>query len=372
MSDEISLLPEGLRGKEQELKKVEVPQAAAELKFSMPQEEGEDIEVIEVDEGEIEQVLANEPLLSRVAYKVTTFLDGVKSKFFQPQLPPPPPKLPPQFFAPPAAKPISAPSVTAGATGPKPVPAAGMAGSPVPLAATGAPEPGLKPLQASGAKAKAQIMPSTTVPRRVRVIKRVRKPLRVSFVSDEELKLLHIDIPKRRFTFITAVVFFALLIGGGYALLQSQLQGAGEGLRTAKAQTAEVQKQITEKQATWSAFQDLEPRLKSLVTLLDQHVSPTNLLGMIEKNTLPTVSYGSFSLTPDGKVSLAVMADSLESAAGQIVAFEQSGFIKKVDASAYSVSYKDPLSIKPDSVTFQVSLTLSDAALHPKALAITP
>lgn len=365
MSDEISLLPEGLRGKEQELKKAtKPPQEVSELKFSMPSEEGEDIEIIEVDEGEIEQVLANEPFLSRVAYKVTTFLEGVKVKIFQPNAPPPPPKLPPQFFVPPAAKPIAAP------TAPKPVPAVGTVSATAPGAPVPAPV-GLQPLS-TGIRPKAQIMPSVTAPRRVRVIKRVHKPLRVSFVSDEDLKSLHINIPKRRFTFITAVVFFTLLIGGGYALLQSQLQGANDALRAAKDQTAEVQQQITRQQATWSTFQNIEPRLKALVALLDQHVSPTHLLDLIEKNTLPTVSYGSFSLTPDGKVTLSVIADSLESAAGQILAFEQSGFIKKVDASAYAVTYSNAQSLRPSEVTYQVSLTLSETALRPKALAITP
>jgi len=369
MSEEISLLPEGLRGKEQELKKAEAPQSAPELKFSMPSEEGEDIEVIEVDEGEIEQVLASEPLLTRVAYKVTTFLDGLKAKLFQPNLPPPPPKLPPQFFAPPPAKPIGAPIAAPGISGPKPVPAAG--GS-VPVAAkTGAPTPGLQPL-AAGTKPKAQIMPATTAPRRVRVIRRVRKPLRVSFVSDEDLKLLHIDIPKRRFTFITAVIFFSLLIGGGYALLRVQLQGANDGLRAAKARMSDIQQQITQKQGTWTTFQDLEPRLKALVLLLNEHVSPTYLLSLIEKNTLPTVSYSSFSLTPDGKVTLAVTADSLEAAAGQVATFQKAGFITKVDAPAYVVGYPNQDAPKPDNVTFQVSLSLSDTALRPPALAITP
>ena len=47
----------------------------------------------------------------------------------------------------------------------------------------------------------------------------------------------------------------------------------------------------------------------------------SQLLDELEQNTLPTVSYDSFSLTPDRQVALAVTADSLDSAAQQMVAF---------------------------------------------------
>jgi len=365
MSDEISLLPEGLRKKEEELMRTEPKaQPAAELKFSMPAEEGEDIEVIEVDEGEIEQVLAGEPLVSRIAYRVTNFFDLVKTKLFQPTVPPPPPKLPPQFFAPPPVKP-SAPVPVLGA--PKPVPLAGAAPVPVPV-----PTPAMAAVMAKGAvKPKTQVIPSGAAPRRVRVIRRVRKPVRISFVSEDELKLMHIDISKRRFTFITISILFTLLLGGSYALLAIQLAAAQQSLTDAKAHTTDVDKQITDKQGTWSSFQDLEPRLIALGGILDKHVSPTHLLDLIEKNTLPTVSYGSFSLTPDGKVALSVTADSLEAAAGQVVAFQKSGFVKKVDASSYGITYTEG-SDRPSKVAFQLTLTLSDIALHPVALVVIP
>jgi len=356
MSHEISLLPEDLRKKEQELKKTATaaPAPVADLQFSSPTEEGDDIEVIEVDEGEVGQVLANEPLLSRVAYQVTNFFEEFKTKFFQPSVVPPPPKLPPQFFAPPPVKPkpVASPQVLSAApTTPKPVPQVGTAQALV--------------------KPRTQIIPSAVAPRRVRVIKRVRKPVRVSFVSEEDLRQFRIDIPKRRFTFITAVIFFAVLIGGGVALLSSQLQGAQDGLSSARVQTAHIQQQIAAKQSAWSAFQDLEPRLKALGGLLDSHVSPTRLFDLIERQTLPTVSYGSFSLTPDNKVNLAVTADSLNSAAAQIVAFQQASFISKVDASNYNLT-NGPNSTKPSGVLFQVTLTLSHEAMHAPALAVSP
>ncbi len=355
MSDEITLLPDDLRKKEEELKKnkPKPEEKPAELKFSIPVEEGEDIEVIEVDEGELDQVLANEPLLTRLAFKVTTFLDDVKTKLFQSSAPPLPPKLPPQFFTPPAKKHGTSARVS--------------------VAPSVLPSPAAKTLAASASNvtSKARIMPSAVTPRRVRIIKRVRKPVRVSFVSEEELKLLHIDIPKRRFTFTTAVVFFSILIGGGYLLLNAQLQTARDGLANIKGQTAKIRRKISDTQGTWSAFQDLEPRLKALGVLLNAHVSPTHLLNEIEKNTLATVSYGSFSLTPDDRVALTVTANSFASAAGQIVAFQNSGFVKKVDASGYTVTYNPPSSDIPSAVQFQVTLTLTDDAMHQPAITVT-
>lgn len=364
MSDEISLLPEGMRKKEEALKKTELVTEAptpSDFRFSMPAEEGEDVEVIEIDEGEIEQVLASEPPLTRLIYKVTGFFDELRHKIFQPQEPEPPPKLPPQFFAPSKPKPAAAPT---------PMPTAGAP-------ATGALVKPLTPIvapatAAAPAKPKARIIPSEKTPRRVRVIKRVRKPMRVSFVSEEDLRLLHIDVPKRKFTLALLVILFGVVIAGGAYALSLQQAGANQEFADAKKQAQDLGQAITQKQKEWSAFQDLEPRLKALIGLLDQHASPTVLLKLIEENTLRTVSYDAFSLTPDRKVTLGVVTDSYESAARQIVAFEKSGFVKKVEASGYTAKYAASNSLVPEDVRFQLTLTLSDVALKPQTVAAAP
>ena len=88
MSSDISLLPEELRKKEEALKtsaKQEPPKdEGSGMKFFIPAEEGEDIEVIEVDEGEIDQVLAGEPTLTKLAFYATNFFEELKSKLFKP------------------------------------------------------------------------------------------------------------------------------------------------------------------------------------------------------------------------------------------------------------------------------------------------
>lgn len=346
MSEEISLLPEEQRKKELNIKEQAPEAAPAELKFSTPVQEGEDIEVIEVDEGEIDQVLAGEPLLTRLAYKFTTTLEDLKAKFFQPQPEALPPKLPPQFFKPPEGKPAV----------PGAVPVAGVpvAGAPAVAGIPGVPAPG-QPLM-------RRPLPISAAQRRVRVIKRVRKPVRVSFVSEEELRAQHIDIPRRKFTFAIATALCVVLLVGGYFLLTSQVDAASYSLAQAQAQVAQVQTETAAKQKTWAQFQNLEPRLRTLSTLLDRHSSPDHVLKLIEDATLPTVVYTSFSLTADRTVTLNVVADSLESAAQQAVVLQNAPFVQKANIGGYSIQYgADPF--VPKAVTFQASLLLNEDAV---------
>lgn len=348
MSDEISLLPDELRKKEEELKQTKSTVVKpSDIKFSVPADEQEDVEVIEIDEGDVDQVLAGEPPLSRFLYKISSTFDELKAKLFQPKAVEPPPKLPPQFFTPPPAK--SKPAVPSVVT-----PSAEK------VSTIAAPAP---VVPASPAKPKATIKPFETVPRRVRVIKRVRKPVRVSFVSEDDLRLQHIDISRRKFTFVAATILFACLIGGGAYFLQLQALAANGELAKANAQLADIRSQIQTKQGRWAAFQDLQPHLKALTMLLDQHISPTRLFDELEKNTLPTVSYQSFSLSPDKKVTLQAVANSFGSAAQQVALFSKRDFVKKVEATNYSAKYEPPEATSPTSVTFQMVLTLTNAAL---------
>ncbi len=385
MSEEISLLPEELRKKEDALRgpaQVEQPkEETGGMSFFIPAEQGEDIEVIEVDEGEIDQVLAGEPALTKALFYATNFFEDLKNKLFQPRTVAPPPKLPPQFFKPPAPTPAPvtpsaprAPQVQVPAPSASAIPSAKPAPA-MPVVDLGKPRPAMALPQAAPmaapAKPKAQVVPFSVTPRRVRVIRRVRKPMRVSFISENELKFMQVDVRKRRFTFFTMLVTFVLLLGAGYALLNYQLEQSREAQVQATTQLADVRAKISNQLKVWSSFQNLEPKLKTLANLLDKHVSPTQLLDELEQNTLPTVSYDSFSLTPDRQVALAVTADSLDSAAQQMVAFQNASFVKKADASAYAITYD---SKRPDvvaSVKFQVQLTLSDSALK-QAVAVAP
>ena len=370
MASDISLLPEDLRKKEEALRTSAKQEPSKEegqgMKFFIPAEEDEDIEIIEVDEGEIDQVLAGEPTLTKLAFYATSFIEDLKTKLFKPRAVEAPPKLPPQFFKPPVPKPAvpEAPAVPAGKAELTPVPEAAPKATPLggmavaTTSAAGAPA-GMVP------RPKAQIAPFPVAPRRVRVIRRVRKPVRVSFVSDEDLRLMHIDVRKRQFAFALTIVLFLVLGGGGYALLNWQKSQAQEKLRQADAQYFEVERNINEKLKAWSTFQSLEPKLKTLAGLLDKHVSPTQLLNELEKTTLPTVYYESFTVTADRKVTLSVVADSLETAAKQMVVFNKADFVKKADASSYLLTYDPKDKSRIVGVNFQLALTLADNALKP-------
>jgi hypothetical protein len=375
MSSDISLLPEGMRKHEETIKHVEPQQKepAQDLRFSVPLEEGEDVEVIEIDEGEVDQVLAGEPLLTQVAFRVSSFIDGIKAKLMQPQISEPPPKLPPQFFKPPAPKPVPPPAPVVKPKPPTTAPSA------MPAVAPPAPKPiaplPASPVAAARPKPKARVIPSEKTPKRVRVIRRIRKPLHVSFVSEDDIRMLRVDVPKRQFTFFVMLsVFLVALVGGWFALSQLQIM-ANKGLTNVHGQLTELESQIAEKQNTWSLFTTLEPRLRALGTLLDAHVSPTSLLQRIEQITLPSVSYDSFTMTQDLRVSLSVSADSFEDAARQVVAFQKADFVKSVAVSGYSADYEADGSFQPKNVRFQITLQLSPTALQPpvvKAVAVTP
>lgn len=356
MSDEISLLPEKMRGKEEELKKMatapqkEMPESVG---MHIPKSEDEEIEVIEVDEGEIGEVLGGEPFLTRTLFKAQSLIDELRFKFFHPQAVEPPPKLPPQFFKPPPAKKVAPGLVPLAGTKPIIAPAVSEAKTPVVTPTA--------PIADVPIKAKARVIPSALAPRRIRVIKRVRKPVRVSFLDEESLRN-QIDIPRRRFTLIIMVIVFVILLGGGFGLINWQGRRADSNLSEVQQQLAEVQAKINSRQESWNAFKDLEPRLKALSGLLDRHLSPSKVFDALELYTVPEVYYTNFTLSPDGKVSLMATAPNFETSARQIVAFEKSGLTAKVQAMGYQALY-DSIDGRLASVSFQISLTLEPSVL---------
>jgi len=355
MPSDISFLPDDLRGKEEELKKQPPPppKAAEDLKMHLPSSEEESIEIIEVDEGEISEVLAGEPAITRILFRTQAFFQELFDKLFRPHAEEPPPKLPPQFFKPPPAgvKPVGGLVPLGGAK--QPAPAAAPSGIQAIVSAAGKP---------GEAKLKARIMPEAQAPRRVRVIKRVRKPVRVSFLEDEELRL-QAGIPKRRFTLIVTALVFIALLGGSGALLWWQGDRAKTNLADVQSQVATVESRIKEQQGAWATFQNLEPRLTALGTLLNGHVATTKVFYALENNTVPDVSYSSFTYSPDGHVALAATAASFQSAARQIVAFRQSGIATDVQAMGFQATYDDASAVLAEARQIQAHLAAQDKVI---------
>ena len=334
MSD-VTLLPEDLREKEKKNEQASTPQQGAEanLKMHVPQEASdEDIEIIEVDEGDLAAVLSDEPFMTRFTYKVSLWIDQIREKLLHaPRTSAPPAKAPPQFFKPPKTG-----LVTATTTGGKPGEAS---------------KPGLAVGQ------KARIMPSTEVPRRVRVIRRIRKPVRISLASADVLQELSVDVSRRKWTLSLTLASLLILIGAGYYLLQQRVQIAQAQLSTVDSQLSSAQNEVNNTLKDWSQFQDLEERLRILSSALNSHIISSRLFNFLEENTMPSVRYKSASWSDDGKLSLDVVTDTFEHAAGQVMVMKNNPDITKVTAASFS-SERDDKTGKITAVTFQLQLEL--------------
>lgn len=278
-----------------------VPEAAAD----------EDIEIIEVDEGDLAAVLSDEPFMTRFTYKLSATIDKIKDQLFKKKEEAPPAKLPPQFFKPPKPGLVTkAALVTPGV------------------------KPGAKPPEPG--KPKARIIPEEGVPRRVRVIRRVKKPVRVSLISAEELASLSIDVGKRKWTFAVTMFVFATIIGAGYYLITQQMDEAHMRLTDVQNQLMESRGTIVAQQETWSQYEDLQDRLTVLDDVLDKHIVISRMFDFLELRTLPSVAYRTAAWSTDGDLILDVITDSYDSAARQLIAFEQSDTVVSVEATSFS------------------------------------
>ncbi|MBD3281897.1 hypothetical protein GF391_04075 [Candidatus Uhrbacteria bacterium] len=354
---DISFLPENLRQKEEEMKKQGSQTASSEVvSMHVPETEEEDVEIIEVDASEVDQMLIGEPLYTRLYYKASLLFETLKEKYFAPRPEERPAKAPPQFFKPPKAK--EAPAKPGEAPKPEPAKAPAKAEAPA------------KEEKPTG-KPKARIRPEAAKPRtgrRVRIIKRVRKPVHVSLLDEQTMRDLHINIPKRKFTLVFLTIFFAVVFAGAFLLLDQAIAQAAAESNAVQRELAQVRSDVKSEQDKWRAFQDLEPRLLVLNDLLDSHVSANNVLDFLEQNTLVDVSYSSFMMSEDGRVNLGVTASSYAAAARQLLIFEESPQI----ASAQSNSFTAAELEGDEYVTFQLILELEPEALLFKSATSTP
>lgn len=347
MSD-ISLLPDTIRAKEEQIKKEQASEQLPESESLMhvPKDEFEDVEIIEVEEGEVDQVLSNEPFMTRFLYKAGIWLEEKKDELFKPRVTEPPPKLPPQFFEPSKPKKAGEPAAV------QPV-IPGVVIRPAGQAPMVSPAAQIK-------KDKARIIPSGTK-RRVRIIKKVRKPVHVSLLDEGVVRQLQVNVPKRKFTLAFLTLFFAAVFAASFFLLNQQQANALAAQTTADSELRDLRTRIQELQKKWAVFQDLEPRLISLSDLLDQHVSTLHVFKFLEQNTLSNVHYGGFLMDNEGRVALTVSAPSYEAAAKQLAVFQSSPEIKEVSASAFTSMVSE--SDNTVTVSFQLIVVFHTKAL---------
>ncbi len=354
---DISFLPGSYKEKEEELKKQSLKTAPKEpVSMHVPETEEEDVEIIEVDASEVNEMLIGEPLYTKLYYKASLLFDTIKDKYFQPRPAEKPPKEPPQFFKPPKGEVAPAKSAQTKAE-PQAKPS-------VKTSATEAPQEQVAPSKPSETpqKPKARIKPKVTKPRsgrRVRIIKRIRKPVHVSLIDERTMRDLHINIPKRKFTLVFLTILFAAVFGGAYLLLDQAIAQAVTEQKLVQSKYAATQQETKAELEKWRAFQDLEPRLIALNELLGTHVSAVNVLKFLEENTLKDISYSSFMMSEEGRVNLAVTAQNYNAAARQLLIFKESPQIISAESNAFNSSEQEGR----DYVSFQLILQLEPSAL---------
>ncbi len=374
MSD-ISLLPEDMRGKEQmeESKPKPAPVAESGLKMHVPSMEAdEDIEIIEVDEGDLAAVLSEEPFMTKFTYRLSLILDRIRGQFQKKQEVAPPPKAPPQFFKPPRPGLVTTPSSLSAA----PPGGLGSGGklstassAPVAGATSAVKKPGERVVPG---RSGVRIMPQANVPRRVRVIRRIRKPVRVSLIPPEDLIVFSVNVGRRKWTLGIFVFFFIAFLIGGYVFIGRQTDTASARLAEARAQNVAVQGQIAERLEKWSAYEDLEARLRMLRSQLDQHVVVTRLFGFLEETTLPNVTYQNAIWSAQGqRLSLDVAAASYDATAQQVMVFENHPFVKMVDASGFTAE-KDAETRETTSIRFSLAIELKPGTFIGSGVIQTP
>lgn len=362
MSD-ISLLPDQLRQKEEEIRKdtVAIAPPASSLSMHMPQEEEEDVEVIEVEEGEVDQLLVGEPFYSRFYYRLSLWAEETKDKLFHARPVEPPPKLPPQFFKPPqpvaqTPKPAvqiqPAPAVGAAPVVPpsaKPEMVLPVETKPTPVAAVSTPS-----------RPKARIIPSApSRGKRVRIIKRVRKPVQVSLLDEQFVSAMQVNVGKRKFTLAFLTVFFALIFAGSYFLLDRAETAVAQEKSQVDASYGQLKTEIGQAQTKWASYQDLEPRLLAFNELMNKHMATSRVFDFLERNTLSDVSYANFSMDQTGKVTLSATAASYPAVARQLAIFKDAPEILTADANAFAgdkekgVAFQLSLQFKPDSLLYK-------------------
>jgi hypothetical protein len=349
---DISLLPEDLREREGQTKQPtpSLQNDEAGLKMHIPDAMiDEDVEIIEVDEGDLAAVLSDEPLMTRLTYKLSLWIDQLKGRLSKTQ-DESPSKAPPQFFKPPKRGLV---------TSSHPVIETVLPSQMRPVQIKGSPS---GPLGEHHPHARARITPQADVPRRVRVIKRVRKPVRVSLISAEDLAVFSIDVTKRKWTLVIFIFLFSSLIVGGYVFISSRIKISEERFTIVQGEVSRIRTEADEKMTQWEQYEDLEGRINLLQKALDSHVMITRLFDFLEKNTLKGVSYKSASWSDSGQLSLNVVAKDFDDAGGQVIVFNQSPAVDRVEASGFAME-QDSESGAVNAVTFQLAINVKKAAL---------
>lgn len=169
--------------------------------------------------------------------------------------------------------------------------------------------------------------------------------------------------PRRRFIQLGLVAAGAiLLIGLGYLGLYFYQRNIEQHISSTKEQLATVEADIRQLSATQQEAAATAQKLSAIKSLIDRHTRWTKFFSLLEKYTLPSVSYGpAFTGDLNGSLSLSATASTYEQVAQQYLIFKQLSesktFISNFSITGATQSAKD----NTTQVNFVVTMTLVPA-----------
>lgn len=185
--------------------------------------------------------------------------------------------------------------------------------------------------------------------------------LEVNLLS-EELSGQFVPRKKMMQLGLVALGSIAVVVGAYFGLsvyeksIAQQVTTTKEEVTSVRADVDELQKKALEVQLTTD-------KLKTIKTLLGNHVHWTSFFTQLERYTLPSVTYGSsFSGSIQGQVTLSATTDSFEHAAQQYLlykeAVENNDFIKSFSISAATKQKTKSTTVVSFSVTLDLLPTV--------------
>lgn len=119
---------------------------------------------------------------------------------------------------------------------------------------------------------------------------------------------------------IGAIVLLGLVYGG----LSYYDQTVRKQIKTTQQELTDVQRQITALRTEQQVIASSTKKLEAIRSLIEHHTRWANFFRLLEKYTLPTVTYGtSFSATQTGVITLSAKTNSYDEIARQYLIWQQ-------------------------------------------------
>lgn len=204
-----------------------------------------------------------------------------------------------------------------------------------------------------------------------RILSETRKespviPLPEEDESTYNVNLLSDDLnstvdPKRQAILLGVVALgVAVVIGLGYLGLSVYKHNIDQSVSSTEATLRQVKEEAATLAKTQQTVVQTTQKLTAIRSLIDRHTRWTKFFSLLEKYTLPSVTYGpAFTGNLDGSLSLTATAQTYEQVAQQYLIFKQL-VASKTFISAFSITSAVATTSKEagSKVTFVVTMTL--------------